>query len=537
MSFRTRDLLLLAGVALMARAIAAVVVPWPPFTDPAYYSLVAQRLAEGHGFTTPVLWSFLEVGSRIPEPATLPVPSNGHWMPLTSIVAAASMSLFGPTYSAGTIPLVVLSALLVPMTYQVAWELSASRWTAIVAAVLALFAGPLLIMYPTIDNFAVFGVAGAGSLYCSTRAVRAPRPEPWLVAAGALAGLATLARIDGVLLTTGVAAAWFVRRGWSPWRVEARRRASMASGFGSAAAFLAVLAPWLWRNYVTFETVLPSTGGHTLWIRSYNEQFSIGHDVNIATYLDWGVVNIVASKLSAAVDLVGRTGVLLGGIFLIFFVVGFWRERRRPELAPFTVYFVVMFAAMTLLFSFHAPKGAYYHSAPAWLPWGFALAAMGIAPAANWAGRWWRFLRRPATHRFITVAGLAGAVVLSLVGSGILFAQWDRSRARDLEAAAFLNEHASPDDVFMSSDPASIHPLTGNRGVAAPFDPYRVTDEVVDAYDVRWVIVTRPGPGETDPLGLWDGASARDSEGMHPAFLPAEPSFEGADVRVFRVSD
>ena len=63
-----------------------LIVPWPPFTDPAYYSLIAQRLAEGHGFTTPVLWSFIEVGSVIPDPAVLPVPSNAHWMPLTSIV-------------------------------------------------------------------------------------------------------------------------------------------------------------------------------------------------------------------------------------------------------------------------------------------------------------------------------------------------------------------------------------------------------------------------------------------------------------------
>jgi hypothetical protein len=537
MSFRTRDLLLLAAVALVVRAIAAIVVPWPPFTDPAYYSLIAQRLVEGQGFTTPVLWSFLEVGSHIPDPAALPVPSNGHWMPLTSIVAAASMATFGSTYAAGTIPLVILSALLVPMTYQVTWEVSGSRWTSVVAAVLALFAGPLLIMYPTTDNFAVFGVTGAASLYCSTRAVRATGPGPWLVAGGAFAGLATLARIDGALLTAGLATAWFVRRGWSPWRATHSGGASVAWGAASAGAFVAILAPWLWRNVSTFGTPLPSTGGHTLWITTYNEQFSIGHEVSLSSYLDWGLLNIVASKVTAASELIGRTGVLLGGIFLIFFVAGFWRARRRPDLAPFTVYFAVMFAAMTLLFSFHAPKGAFYHSAPAWLPWAFALAADGVAPACDWAGRWWRFLRRPATHRFITVAGVVGAMVLSVVGSAILYAQWDRSRMRDLEAAAFLNANAAQSDVFMSSDPASIHPLTGNPGVAAPFDPYRVIADVVEAYDVRWIIVTRPGPGETDPLGLWDGAKSRDSEGKHPEFLPDEPAFEGDDVRVFRVVD
>src|ERR687893_1219453 len=101
----TRDILWLCLGALLARIVAVAIVPWPPFTDPAYYSLIAQRLAEGHGFTTPILWSFIEVGSVIPDPAVLPVPSNAHWMPLTSIVSAASMAIFGSTYVAGTVPL------------------------------------------------------------------------------------------------------------------------------------------------------------------------------------------------------------------------------------------------------------------------------------------------------------------------------------------------------------------------------------------------------------------------------------------------
>ena len=188
MSTRGRDLLVLTAAALVARIVAVLVVPWPPFTDPAYYSMIAQRLTEGFGFTTPVLWSFIEVGSVLPDPAVLPVPSNAHWMPLTSIVSAASMAVFGPTYLAGTLPLVVLSALLVPLTYIVTIELWHARGAALLAAVLAIFAGPLLIMYPTIDNFAVFGATGAAAIYCSTRAVRAARPGPWLVAAGAFAG-------------------------------------------------------------------------------------------------------------------------------------------------------------------------------------------------------------------------------------------------------------------------------------------------------------------------------------------------------------
>ena len=418
MSPRVRDLLVLFLLALVARIVAVALVPWPPFTDPAYYAMIAERLAEGHGFTTPVLWSFIEVGSVIPDPATLPVPSNAHWMPLTSIVAAASMAVFGSTYIAATLPMVVLSALLVPFTYLVAAELFGSRWTAILAAALAVFAGPLFIMYPTTDNFAVFGATGAASLYCSMRAIRAPRPGWWLVAAGAFAGLATLSRIDGALLTVGVATAWFVRRGWTPWTPAAIDGATVGWGAASAAAYFAVLAPWLARNQAVFGALLPSAGGHTLWIREYNEQFSIGHEVSLSTYLDWGPIDIIGSKLYSWGELIGRTGLLLGGIFFIFFVAGLWLFRRRADLAPFLVYFVVMFVAMGAIFTFHAPKGAFYHSAPAWLPWAFAISAAAVAPACTAAGRWWPFLRRPATHRFIAVAGLAGAIALSVAQLG-----------------------------------------------------------------------------------------------------------------------
>ncbi len=61
-----RDLLVLFGIALLARIAAAWLVDYPPYTDPAYYLMVAQQLADGHGFTAPALWSFLEVGGRLP---------------------------------------------------------------------------------------------------------------------------------------------------------------------------------------------------------------------------------------------------------------------------------------------------------------------------------------------------------------------------------------------------------------------------------------------------------------------------------------
>jgi 4-amino-4-deoxy-L-arabinose transferase-like glycosyltransferase len=532
-----RDLLILFGLALAARIGAALLVDYPPYTDPAYYGLVAEQLAGGNGFTVPVLWSFLEVGGRLPADPTLPVPSNGHWMPLTSIVAAGSIALFGDWLGplrAGQLPMILIGAALVPFTYLVTLDLWRSRFSAWVAALLLLTAGPMLVMAPLIDNFAVFGAAGAAAIWCAIRAVRATgeaRAGWWLVGAGAATGLATLARVDGLLLTVAPAAAWWVRGDWRSWPSR------LAWGASSAVAFAFVLAPWIARDLAVFGSAFPSAGGHTLWITSYNQQFSIAADPTFAGYLAQGPLPIIGSKLGAWGELAGRTAVLLGGLFILPFAYGLWAERRRRELAPLLAYFAVMFVTMGAVFTFHAPKGAYYHSALAWLPFAAGLAAANLAPAATAAGRAWPFLRRSATHRFLAVAGLGGAAVLSVAGSAVLLTQWSDAHAKLGLAAGFLADADDPSAVVMTYDPAALHALSGNPGVAPPFDPYPVIGQVVEAYHVRWVVVTLRDGETRDPLGLWDGATATDNDGNHPDFLGLVPAFEAPGVRVYAVPD
>ena len=523
-----RDLVALTVLALLARLVAAWPVDYAPYTDPAYYTLVAERLATGQGFTVPVIWSFLEVGSRLPDPAVLPVPSNGHWMPLTSIVAAGPMALFGPSWRAGQVPSILLSAALVPMTAAIAAWLFEHRWVAIVSGILAIFAGPLLLYYPTIENFAIFGVLGAGALAAAVRAVRAPSPGGWLILSGALCGLATLARVDGVLLIVAPATAWLAR-------AEFRRSRGWVIGLGSAAAFLLVLAPWLLRNLAVFGAALPSAGGSTLWITSYNEQFSIGHEVSLATYLESGWGPIVGSKMESWFDLLGRTAVLLGGTFVFTFSPGLWMARRRRELWPFLVYFVVLFVVMGGLFTFHAPHGAWYHSAPAWLPFAIPLSVASLPVVATAIGRFWPFLRRPQTHRFLAVVATLGAVVLSVVGSLTIWREWDRSHRLDTAGAAFFEAQDATDDVVMYADPATLALLSGNPGVAPTFDPFPVLERIVDAYGVRWVMLQLAEGESRDPLGLWAGSASTDVDGNRATWLADEPAFDIPGLRIYEV--
>ncbi len=478
----------------------------------------------------PVHYSIHEVGGTLPAQPVLPVDSNGHWMPLTSVVAAGFMAIMGSSdWRAGQVPMVLISVAWVGITHAITWDLWRNRGWAVVAGVLAIFAGPLLILQPLVDSFALFGVLGALALWASIRAVRSPLWGRWLVLCGALIGLATLTRVDGLLLAVAPAVVWAMRMR------EVRPAVALAFGAAAALACVAVLAPWLARNLAVYGAALPSAGGHTLWITSYNEQFSIGHEVSLRTYLAAGPGVIIGSKLDASAELAGRTLNVAGGVFALFFVGGLWAFRSRPELRPFLAYWIVMFLAMGLLFTFHAPKGAFVHSASAWLPIGFAVAVGATAPVSSAAGRWWRFLRRPATHRFLMAAALVAAVILSLASSAALLAGWREAERRLASAGAYVATTVPPDEVVMFADPSRLHLLTGRPGVAAPFDPFEVVERVVRAYDVRWVVVILEPGASRDPLGLWDGAAGVDSTGASPTFLPAEPAFEAEGVRVYRV--
>ena len=176
--------------------------------------------------------------------------------------------------------MVLLRTALTPLSYLIAMRIWGSRLAAVVGSLVVVFAGPLLLMGSIVENFAIFGLAGSGALYAAMRSVEPHRRGWWLLASGALVGIATLARIDGVLLAIAPATAWLIGMRWTRWPSEGPSPGWLA-GIGSLLAFAVVVAPWGVRNLATFGALLPSTGGHTLWIKSYNEQFSVTADTSL----------------------------------------------------------------------------------------------------------------------------------------------------------------------------------------------------------------------------------------------------------------
>jgi 4-amino-4-deoxy-L-arabinose transferase-like glycosyltransferase len=492
-------------------------------------------MATGQGMTVPFLWSFLETGGALTSDPRIPIPSHAHWMPLTAWVAAAGMLIGGPSEAAARFPFVLLSTALSPVAYWFAWQTWRNRPAAVAAGVLVIFSGPLLLFGSIVENYAVFGLAGAGALHAAMRAVAdMPHRRGWLVASGLLVGVATLARIEGVLLATAPATAWLIGMRWAPWLVEGPRPGWWA-GLASAAACLVVVTPWAVRNIQTLGAPLPSTGGHTLWIKDYNEQFSITADTSASAFLAQGPATIIGQKLGAWVTIGGYTVALLAGVFGVLFVAGLWIHRRRADVAPFIVYWIVMFVVMGGLFTFHAPRGLFYHHASAWLPIGAPFAAMAIPPLADAVSRWWRFLGRPATHRFLLVVSLLAAVPFSVVASALLLTEWRQNLAAAERVAEFLETRPDGERVMFRDAPL-LATLTEHQVVGPPFDPFPIVEGVARAYDVRWFVAQRQVQEPAiEPLGLWEGGRAIDSDGNRADWLATEPTYEDDMVRIYEI--
>lgn len=431
--------------------------------------------------------------------------------------------------------MVALSTALTPITYLMARELWQSRTAAIAGSILVVFCGPLLMFASIVENFAVFGVIGSGALYAAMRAARGGTHAAWwLVASGALVGLATLARIEGVLLSVATATAWLIGMKRTPWEWQ-RRPVGWLAGIGSFAAFSAVVAPWAMRNLFTFGAALPSTGGSTLWIKSYNEQFSITADTSFGAYLAQGFLPIVVSKAQAWAVAGGYVVVLLG-VFGLCLAGSFVARRRDSQVAPFIAYFILMLFIMGGLFTFHAPHGLFLHHAAAWLPIAAPLAVLGVEPTGNALARWWRFLGRQATQRFLIAASLAASLVISVVTSTTQLGLWREDMDAMGHVEAFLAAHAEPGDVVMHRDAPMLSALTGFAAVAPPNDPFPVMERVVRAYGARWFVVQVQSHGRrVEPLGLWHGGRSTDDEGNRADWLANSPSFETPTLRIYEV--
>jgi dolichyl-phosphate-mannose-protein mannosyltransferase len=488
-------------LALVVRAVLVALYPDAAYPDSYYYVDVARAIAAGHGLNVDFVWIFAEVGNRLPDPAVLPIPSNAHWLPLASFLQAPFISLLGPTALASALPGVLIGSLVAPLTWVIARDAGARPIVATSAGVIAAVPGAATVFMAQPENFAILHPLVAATLWLTARGLKGDGRS--FAIAGLLAGLATLARNDGVLLAGSIGLIWLAdrvralrahrgRRAWS--HVDDRPPISVLAGVAALGLFLLVMGPWWARQLLVFGSISPtSASGAALWIRDISEWNSITANPTLASFLAQGWGPIVESRLNGLLDAIGNFVVMIASVVLVpFLAIGAIGRRHSRDFGPWFVYSFVAFAGATFLYPLHVPGGAFIHTAIGLQPHAAILSMEGVLLAVGWlAGR--RRQWEPGTAGTVFVWGVTAIVIATaVIFTQPVHAGWDATRQPRLALAANLQRlGVNPEDRLLSIDAGGYKYWTDLGGVVTPDDPIEVIESVARAYRARWLVVER----------------------------------------------
>lgn len=476
-----RQTILLLALGLTVSLAAAYWVRVPGYMDAEYYFATGRELSAGHGFVEPFLWNYLD------DPQGLPHPSHLYWMPLTSLLAAASMRLFGSSFRAAQLPFVLLTAGLPWLSARISlgWHAAAPR--PVHTAILAALPGFFLPFMVTTDAFALYAWLGAGALVGMSQA-RA-RPLLW-AASGALIGLGHLTRADGLLMLVPALASLLPLRG-------RRWLGLLALGVG----YLVVMAPWMVRDWIVAGSPLGQGNVRALWLTSYDQLFVF--PASLLTPARWwasGVGAIVDARWQALWTN-ARGLLLVNGLVILapFAGLGAYRLRGEPVVRSALIYLATLFGVMTLAFPYAGARGGYFHSSAAVMPIVWALAPIGLEAAIGWGREHRGWGQGAGSVFFPAIVAICAAISIWAVWSRAIGPRprtplWEASQATYVAIGSRLRAIDPAADVVAVNDPPGFYLASGLSAVVIPDGSTDTLRQVVEKFDASWVILDANRP-------------------------------------------
>ncbi len=490
----------------------------PGYMDADYYFLGGWRLAEGRGFSEPVLWNYLD------DPGELPHPSHAYWMPLTSVLAAGGIQLGGgeavrplDAFPAARIPFLILAAAVAPLTAWMAHDLGSDRRGSFLAGLLAIFAGFYLPFLVTTDTFGLYMLLGALFIQISYRLCNSQpihsRGGPFAPLApallGLMAGLMHLARADGALwLLVGLAAIVLCR-----YPVNAPEKkpvkttvARLAPSILLAMGYLLVMGPWMARNLAEFGTPLAPGGARALWLTGYDELFA--YPPNLLTAERWwsaGMRTLFSARLQALGTNLLSAFAVQGQIFLAPLVlVGVWVRRRDPRVRLGALAWLATLASMTVLFPYPGMRGGFFHSGAAVQPLIWALTPAGLEAFARLGSRLRGWDSERATRVFgpglVLLAALLSILLVRqrVLGWGEAGLDWNQgARAYEEIADAVSSYGPEPDEPVLINNPPGFYLVSSHPAIVIPDGGPEAVLAAADRFGARLLILE-----ENHPRGL-----------------------------------
>jgi hypothetical protein len=183
--------------------------------------------------------------------------------------------------------------------------------------------------------------------------------------------------------------------------------------------------------------------------------------------------------------------------------IGWWRLRRHSLFQLVAWYALLLFLAMTFVFTFPGPRGGLFHSGGALLPFIFTAASVGLDILIEWlAAR-----RRGWDARLAKQVFGIGLVGLGLLVSGFLYYQrvisephWQEGAVAYTRLVEWLKAEGQEDAVVMVGDPPGYWYQSGGPAIVVPNEPVETVLAVADRYGARYLILDQNRPRPLDSL-------------------------------------
>lgn len=514
-------LLLLFLLGLAVPLAIAQFQSLPGYMDSDYYFGGGVQLARGNGFTEPYLWNHLA------DPRGLPTPSHAYWMPLASLLAAAGMWLTGQTtFASARIGFILLAALVPPLTSLLAFRLTSNRAASLLSGLLACFPIYYAPFLPVPDNYAIYMLLSIAfflllsNLQSPTSNLQSPIAFLLL---GLVSALASLARSDGLLWLgmSLLAAVWFASKQISKSTTQADSHTStsvrlpppasrpplsasclLPSAFRLLppalcvlAGFFLLMSPWYARNLAVFGSFMAPGSSRALWLTSYNDTFAYpASQLTMTRWLasGWDAILLARAK-AGGVNLLNAFAAQ-GGIFLFpFILAGLWILRRDLRVRFAALAWILLLAAMTLVFPFAGPRGAFFHAGAALQPMWWSLAPVGLDAAVAWARRRGRFDDRAFVVFRGALVGIAALMTVAIFAIRVL-PNWEREDGHYAGVETLLLQQGAPSDgIVIVRNPPGYNIVTGRAAIALPTGGIASVLAVAERYDARYLVL--------EPLG------------------------------------
>ena len=467
----------------------------PGYMDADYYFAGGIQLAEGTGFTEPYLWNYLD------NPKGLPHPSHTYWMPLASIVSALGMWISGQsTYAAGRLPFILLSACVPLLTASLAFRVSRQTRLAMVSGLLSIFSLYYAPFMPVPDNYALFMLLGGTFLLI------APRPEIWVPPAlGALAGLMTLARSDGLLWLglAGLTVMWnsSSRNDGTPHTFSNWLRLIIPAGLLILLGYLLTMGWWHVRNLNLFGSLLTPGGGRLLWLQNYNQTFIYPpEELTRESFLQAGWDLALQNRVRAFVSNFSNTFAAQGGIFLFpFILIGLWQLRRELRTKIAVTGWLILFVVMTIVFPFAGSRGSFFHAGAAFQPYWWVAAPIGLETVLAWLRSRSQFTDKNAPIFLQSILVLLAILMTAyLVNFRVIADGWAKDdliypTVQDVLRAEGIN----PNDVVIVRNPPGYYIASGHLSIALPFGDESTILAAAEKFNARYLVLEKGGTFES----------------------------------------